>query len=237
MKLRTLIVDDEKPARDLLQDYSQKIEEIELLGMAKNGLEAKKMLNKAPIDLLFLDIQMPDLSGIDLLKILDKKPCVVITSAYKNYAIESFELDVLDYIVKPISLERFYKSVRKAHDFLRFNAHEKSLSFDFLFLKDGNRLTKVNFRDISYIEGYREYLKIHQAASNTLLTLMSFTSVEQMLPESYFQRIHRSYLVNLKHLKHIQPKHVVLDDGTVLPISSTYKKPLQDHLIKMGFSE
>lgn len=236
MRLRTLIVDDEKPARDLLKDYVEKIPEIELAGMAKNGLEAKAMLSNSKIDLLFLDIHMPEISGIDLLKILDKKPCVVITSAYKNHAIESFELDVLDYIVKPISLERFYKSVKKAKDYLTFNSTEQNKTLEFVFIKDGNRLTKLNFDEIMYIEGYREYLKIVRLAGDPLLTLMSFKEMENKLPETYFQRIHRSFLVNLKHVKYIHSKHVTTLNEKVLPVSSTYQKLLHERLIRLGLS-
>lgn len=233
--MKCIIVDDEKPARALLENYIQQLGQIELVASCKNALEARDILQRKQIDLMVLDIQMPDLTGIDLLKILDNRPLTIITSAYKQHALDGYELDVIDYIVKPVSLERFHKAISKAKEFLQFKYAPAGMIKDFIFIKDANRLIKVVFDDILYIEGYREYLKVHLQNEKTLMPLMSFLEIEKLLTNPQFFRVHKSYLVNLKHILNIESRVITIEGGISLTISDTYKNAFFEHLKKFGW--
>ena len=239
--INVIIVDDEPLAQDVLETYIEKIPELHLSGKCSNALEANELLKKESIDLMFLDIQMPQLTGIDFLKTLSKPPLVVFTTAYPNYAVEGFELNALDYLLKPISLERFMKSVNKAAEQLERQRKSRPApsgsaeegtqeAIDFLFVKADKKLVKVNFHEIIYIEGLKDYVIIRMD-SQRVITLQTMKSLEDKLPAQKFMRIHRSYIVNVDKIYAIfgnmveilekgQPKH--------LPIGKNYRDELLD---------
>ncbi|MFM8450636.1 MAG: LytR/AlgR family response regulator transcription factor [Haliscomenobacter sp.] len=237
--IKVIIVDDEPLAQDVLETYIEKIPELKLVGICNNALEANELLKKETVDLMFLDIQMPQLTGIDFLKTLNKPPLVVFTTAFSNYAVEGFELNALDYLLKPISLERFMKAVNKAaeqlerarhhHDHAE-EEHSANEHPDYLFVKADKKLVKVNFQEIIYIEGLKDYVIIRMD-NQRVITLQTMKSLEDKMPVHKFKRIHRSYIVNVDKIHAIignmvevmekgQPKH--------LPIGKNYRDELLD---------
>ena len=207
-KIRTLIVDDEKPAVELLAAYVSKIPELELAGTAHSAIAARTVLHEKPIDLLFLDIQMPDLTGLELLKMLENPPATILTTAYSEFALEGYELDVADYLLKPIEFERFYRSVSKI---LEKKLPQPAVSpspapptgDDYFFVKTDHQIVKVNFRDILFIESLREYVRIHTPAER-IVARLSLQRLEELLPPEHFIRIHRTYIVNIGHVQKIE---------------------------------
>ncbi|MEY3051855.1 MAG: hypothetical protein RLY31_1640 [Bacteroidota bacterium] len=234
--INTLIVDDEPLALDVMETYLEKMPEIRLVRRCGNAFEALQALQQEDIDLVFLDIQMPQLTGIDLLRTLSDPPLVIFTTAYPNYAIEGFELNATDYLLKPISLERFVKAVNKATEQIerrrRENAHEMHLvdAEDFIFVKSDKRFVKVKFSEVVYIEGLKDYVII-RTEKGRIITLQTMKSLEEKLPQRLFRRIHRSFMVNIDKVEAIlgnmvevvekgQPKH--------LPIGKNYRDDLSD---------
>ena len=234
--INVIIVDDEPLAQDVLETYIEKIAELNLVQKCSNALEANEALKTHDIDLMFLDIQMPQLTGIDFLKTLSKPPLVIFTTAYPNYAIEGFELNALDYLLKPISLERFMKAVNKAMDRIDLERKDSAAeivdaggeNLDYIFVKADKKLIKVNYSDIIYIEGLKDYVIIRMD-KNRIITLQTMKSLEEKLPSHIFKRIHRSYIINIEKINAIvgnmvevvekgQPKH--------LPIGKNYREDL-----------
>jgi len=233
-----IIVEDEPLARSLMENYIQKVPYLHLVQSFSNPLKALEYLRENTVDILFSDIQMPEITGITLLKILQKKPLIILTTAYSEYAIEGYELDVLDYLLKPITFERFLKSVEKAT--LRLNGNllpktpEKNVSENFplivptesiqpfIFMKDGTKLVKIRLNEIMYIEGLKDYVTIY-TLQQKIVSLQTIKSLESTLPEKQFIRIHNSYIVALEWIEAIQREKVQI--GKVfLPISDTYRK-------------
>ncbi|RMD73688.1 MAG: DNA-binding response regulator [Bacteroidetes bacterium] len=238
--IRTIIVDDEPLALDVLETYIEQVPELELVARCANALEANKVLAEEEIDLMFLDIQMPQLTGIDFLKSLVRPPLVVFTTAYPNYAIEGFELDALDYLLKPISMERFLKAVNRASEMLKLRQadehpateqtadDELQTEDDFIFVKSDKKLVRVNYDDVLYIEGLKDYVIIRMEKGR-VITLQTMKSLEDKLPRQRFQRIHRSYIVNLDKIQAIIGNMVeVMEKGQVkhLPVGKNYREEL-----------
>jgi len=238
--IRTIIVDDEPLALDVLETYIEQVPELELVARCSNALEANKVLAEEEIDLMFLDIQMPQLTGIDFLKSLVRPPLVVFTTAYPNYAIEGFELDALDYLLKPISMERFLKAVNRASEMLKLRQadehpateqtadDELQTEDDFIFVKSDKKLVRVNYDDVLYIEGLKDYVIIRMEKGR-VITLQTMKSLEDKLPRQRFQRIHRSYIVNLDKIQAIIGNMVeVMEKGQVkhLPVGKNYREEL-----------
>ncbi|OYT16909.1 MAG: DNA-binding response regulator, partial [Bacteroidetes bacterium 4572_77] len=196
--MRCLIIDDEYLARVLISDYVSKLPYLKLVAICKNASEAMEILEKEPIDLMFLDIQMPQLTGMDFVKSLNNKPLTIFTTAYPEYAIDSYELDIIDYLLKPISFERFLLSVKKAQQ--QFKLIQKTEQKNYITIKSEHRLYKVLFQDILYIEGLKEYLSFYTKQGKRIITLESLKALEQKLPDN-FTRIHRSYIVNRNEVK------------------------------------
>lgn len=233
--LNVLIVDDEPLALDVLETYIGQMPELRLVKRCSNALEANEALKNYEIDLMFLDIQMPQLTGIDFVKTLTKPPMVVFTTAYANYAIQGFDLNALDYLLKPISLERFMKAVNKAMDqsdlMSSSNGGQSLESADFFFVKADKKLVKVNFEDILYIEGLKDYVIIRLKISR-VITLQTMKSLEEKLPHGRFKRIHRSYIVAMDKILAIEGNMVEVqekDKPKLLPIGKNYR----DELIEM----
>jgi two-component system, LytTR family, response regulator len=232
-----LIVEDEPLARNLLTDYVRKVPFLNLVQACANPMDALEVLRTNSIDLLFLDIQMPEITGITLLKILQKKPLVILTTAYSEYALESYELDVVDYLLKPITFDRFLKAVDKASQRLKTSspatANEKQTSesmADFVFVKDGTKLVKINFDDILYVEGLKDYVTIH-TATQKVISLQRLKSLEMQLPADRFIRVHHSYIIALKAIDFIHKGEVQIRNQ-MIPISDSYRKSFKEFIDK-----
>jgi DNA-binding LytR/AlgR family response regulator len=230
-----LIVDDEPLARSLLKDYVSKISSLRLVDVCSNPLAAMEVLKVNQVDLLFLDIQMPEITGISLLKIMKNKPLVVLTTAYSEYAIESYELDVVDYLLKPITFQRFLQAVDKVSSRLQQpqNQTEKvipSTGQPFIFVKDGTKLVKVNWSDILYIEGLKDYVTIH-TRQQKIISLQRLKALEEQLPADQFIRIHNSFIVALSAIDSVQKNEIHIGQA-VLPISDSYRKTFRDFIEK-----
>lgn len=236
--LNCIIVEDEPLARGLLEQYIDKIPYLNLLHSISNPLEALDILRNSSPDILFLDVQMPEITGITLLKMLKKKPIVILTTAYSEYAIEGYELDVTDYLLKPITFERFLKSVEKASEMLISTTDQKNLismpeavvsqDNNFFFVKDGTKMVKVNFHEIKYIEGLKDYVKI-VTTNKKITTLQRMKTLEELLPEELFIRVHHSYIVGLKWVEVIERDGLLIGDESI-PISDTYRKAFKKYV-------
>ncbi|MBY5958428.1 LytTR family DNA-binding domain-containing protein [Membranicola marinus] len=225
--INTIIVDDEPLAQEILETYLESYEDFELIGTCKNAMEANKLLKDNKVDVMFLDIQMPQLNGIDFLKILDNPPLVVFTTAFKEYALEGFELDALDYLLKPISKDRFSKAIDK----IRAELGKSSEAFeDSIFVKSDKKLHRLFYDEIFFIEGLKDYVIIKTAQSR-IVTLQTMKSLEVKLPHRSFMRIHRSYIINLDKIKSVIGNNVEIEiDGkkSKLPIGKIYRDDLLD---------
>lgn len=236
--INVIIVDDEPLAQDVLETYIEKIPEFNLVKKCSNAFEANDALKNNDIELMFLDIQMPQLTGIDFLKTLSKPPLVIFTTAYPNYAIEGFELDALDYLLKPISVDRFMKAANKAIEQVglqqKDGATVSSGSGDagqqqeYFFVKADKKLVKVNFKEIIYIEGLKDYVIIRMDQTR-VITLQTMKSLEHKLPDTQFMRIHRSYIVNIEKINAIIGNMVEVmekNQAKHLPIGKNYREEL-----------
>lgn len=215
--MRCLIVDDEPAAREILRRYISDADELELVGECKDALEARKVLRETGIDLLFLDINMPRLSGIELLKSLQNPPKVVLTTAYSDHALEGYELDVVDYLLKPFSFDRFLRAIEKADR----NASNSNTGEEHIIIKADGKLYRIGYDEILYAESKGDYITVH-TETKKLTYHQTLKNFEQLLPEQLFSRIHKSYLVSLSKIEYLEGN--MLSVGPVkLPIGSTYK--------------
>lgn len=227
MKIKCLIIDDEPLAIKLIEDYISKTYFLELGFSTVNPLIGLQKMKEESYDLIFLDIQMPELNGMDFLKIIKNKTQVILTTAYSDFALESYEYGVVDYLLKPISYDRFYKSVLRVKEQFLENSSEKSNTEkkDFFFVKSEGKQIKVHFQEILYIEGLRDYVNI-KTTSDELIVLENLKNLENMLPR-HFKRIHKSYIVNLQKITSIEGNKVFIEK---LPINigETYKVSFQN---------
>jgi len=237
LKLNCVIIEDEPLARNLMIDYVKKVPSLNLLQAFSNPLEALEALRTLPVDVLFLDIQMPEITGISLLKILTKKPFVILTTAYSDYALQGYELDVTDYLLKPVTFERFLKAVDKVIQRSDseiapaiVQTEQQSTIPPFVFVKDGTKLVKVKLDDILYVEGLKDYVTIH-TKTQKIVTLQRLKSLEEQLPSNKFIRIHNSYIVALAAIDVIQ-KNEVKVGAVSLSIGDTYKKSFKEFIEK-----
>jgi DNA-binding LytR/AlgR family response regulator len=224
-KIRCIIVDDEELARALIKEYVSKIPSLELVGTYKNPLEALEVLRAEHIDLMFLDIQMPELTGIQFLKSLEKKPVVIFTTAYPEYALEGYELDVVDYLVKPVSIERFLHSVNKATKILHNKTGNagKTNQPDFIVIHADHKIYRLLLADILYIEGLREYVSYFTADGKRIIALESLKKLEEILPSHMFMRVHKSYIVPINRVRVIEGNMVMIEKKGI-PIGASYKE-------------
>lgn len=232
MQIRCLAIDDEPLALQQLSGYITKTPIFELIASCKSAFEAMEIMDANEVDLLFVDIQMPDLTGMDFVKSLKKDVKVIFTTAYEEYALEGFKVDALDYILKPFGYEEFLKAANKANDY--FSLKEKATisvdsKNDYLFVKSEYKIRKINLDNILYIEGLREYVKIHQTEGKPILSLLSMKSLLAKLPEERFMRVHRSFIVNLDKINTIERSRIVFGD-VYIPISDQYKEQFQKFL-------
>lgn len=233
MNLRCIIVDDEPLAREGLELLVRETGILDFLGSCCNAMEASQMLAREQIDLMFLDIEMPRVRGIDFLKGLSSPPLVIITTAYPNFALEGFELNVLDYLVKPITPERFLRAVNRARDMLTIK-HTPSPEADFFFIKCNNSYEKINYDDILYIEGTQNYVTIN-TQQGKFMTLATMKSVEEQLPVCRFLRIQKSFIVAVNKIQSLSGNEITIGPHKI-PVSRIYKDELMQlidrHLIR-----
>jgi DNA-binding LytR/AlgR family response regulator len=235
MKLKCLIVEDEPIAQDILKSYIDRTDFFEVTAQLSNAIDAFSFLQNSSVNLLFLDIKMPQMSGIELLKALSNKPKVIITSAYRDFAIEAFDLDVIDYLLKPFSFERFLKAVSKAfHEAspglsptLSSKTFPKEKSF--FFVKGNKQLQKIYVDEIAYIESQRDYLKFKMIDEQEIITRQTIGYYEQFLPAQLFIRIHRSFIVAIDKIKTAEVNRLLVGQG-YLPIGRNYKQHVFEYL-------
>lgn len=237
--INVIIVDDEPLALDIMETFVKSQPQLHLVARCNSALEANQVIREQEVDLMFLDIQMPMLTGIDFVKTLSKPPLVVFTTAYANYAVEGFELNAVDYLLKPISLDRFIKAVNKAQELLELQRKQdlseaaqidnEQSGPDYFFVKADKKMVKINFKDIIYVEGLKDYVIIRMDAQR-IVTLQTMKSLEERLPSDQFLRIHRSYIVNIDRINAVignmvevvekgQPKHI--------PVGKNHRDELQ----------
>jgi two-component system, LytTR family, response regulator len=230
--LRCLLVDDEPLALRLLAGYVERIPFLELVGTCRSAIEAMQVLQRESVDVLFLDVQMPDLTGVDFVRTLRPNAAVVFTTAYKQYAVEGFDLDAVDYLIKPIPFDRFLKAATKVQERLQPAAPPAAgaapaapapaAAEEFIFVKADYHTQRVTLRDIRYLEGLKDYVKIHTGAGKPLLTLNSLRAFEERLPATEFVRVHRSYIVALNWIDSIRKNRIYLAGDVVIPVGDAY---------------
>jgi DNA-binding LytR/AlgR family response regulator len=222
-----IVIDDEPLARQGMELHIANVGSLQLLGSFSNPLAAADFMRKEEVDLMFLDINMPELSGLDFLKALRDAPLVIFTTAYPQYALESYELDAIDYLVKPIRIERFLKAVNKAENHLKLlqqeakNSHVEKIEDDFVFIKADRKFFKINFKDILYIEGLKDYVVIY-TIDNKIITSMNVKTISAQLPAAVFARVSKSYIVNVKHINSFDNELVYIN-GNEIPIGQSFK--------------
>jgi DNA-binding LytR/AlgR family response regulator len=229
MKTKCLIIDDEPLARDLMRNHIEKLDNIEIVAECGDAMKALQELRNQKIDLMFMDIQMPQITGLEFLKILKNPPKVIITTAYREYALEGFELDVVDYLLKPITFERFLKSVNKYYQMSQDESNVTATATEimqtdepFIYVKENKRVIKVHLSEILYIEGLSEYVQIY-TDKKKIITKTTMTSLEEKLPEEGFMRIHKSFIVSLSRIEAFTSTTIEVP-GKELPIGRSYKR-------------
>lgn len=232
MKLKCLIIDDEPLAIELLKSYVEKTPFLELSGTFDNALSAIDTINKNNIDILFLDINMPQISGLEFSKTLPPSLKIIFTTAYDQYAIEGFRLNALDYLLKPINYTEFLQAANKALEWFKLLENNQSTS---IFIKSGYRIEKIEFKDILYIENQKDYVKFHlDGTKEPVSSLMSMQSLEEKLPDKLFMRVHRSFIVNLDKVKTIE-RNCIVFGKEYIPVSESYKSKFMEFLNKHFF--
>ena len=234
-KISCVIVDDEPVARAILTSFVAKIPNLELVKSCKNAMEAFDVANKQSIDIFFLDINMPDISGLSLAKSINKNSKIIFTTAYREYAIDGFNLQALDYLLKPISFDRFLQAINKYFEGTSYMGREIKtaetfVKNDFIFVRSDRKMVKINFDEIMFIESLSDYIKIHLVA-NTITTRETISNIETKLPTKNFLRIHRSYIVNLKKMSSYTNEYIEIGKKA-FPISRTHKENVLKKLME-----
>lgn len=219
--IRCIAIDDEPPARDLVKGYIEKNEDLELLAVFNDPIEGLQFVQKEKVPLLFLDINMPGLNGMQVSRLVPEETKVIFTSAYQKYALESYRVDALDYLLKPFSYEEFQGAVKKAKDFFSLKSDD-SPEEDYMFIKADYKLHKVFFDNILYIENIKDYISLHFKDGGKLMPLMSLKSMEEILPKN-FMKVHRSFIVNLDAVEMVERKRILFGKNSV-PIADKYKE-------------
>ena len=240
--MKCIIIDDEPLAIDVITSYCQALGSVEVICTFTNAIEALDFINNNRIDLVFSDIEMPNISGIELIRSLEGKvPYFIFTTAYPQYALEGFDLNAMDYLVKPIPFPRFIKAVNRVKEMIKLN--DVSTSFNvssaggeapahedgFIFVKSEYENLKIDINAIKHIQGLKDYLKIHSENAKPILTLMSFKEMQSKLPEATFIRVHRSYLINVNKITSIQKNRIIINDERI-PIGESYKSMVYNRL-------
>jgi DNA-binding LytR/AlgR family response regulator len=230
MIIKCLALDDEPLALEKMGNYIRKTPFLELVSSCRSGFEAIDFLSKARVDLIFADINMPDINGLDFVKSLQDKPQIVFITAFSEYAFEGFRVNALDFLLKPIGYNEFLKAANKARNYFETNRtsrEDKDENKDYLFVKSEYKIVRIRLDEIIYIEGMREYVRIHLTTGKSLMPLISLRVLEEQLPSSKFMRVHRSYIVNLEKINTIDHSRIVFDGKVYIPVSEQYKDYFQ----------
>jgi len=234
MNIRCLAIDDEPLAVKKIAGYIQKVPFLELVAECRSASEAMRIMDQADIQLLFIDINMPDISGMEFVKSLTNKPYVVFTTAYSEYAVEGFQVDAIDYLLKPITFSNFLKAANKVKNLFDLSANNQKegvkTTANHLFVKSEYKLIRIELDDIKFIESQHEYIKIHLVNSTPVLTQLSLKSIEEQLPSDRFMRVHRSYIVNLAKISVIERNRIVFDGKIYIPVSDQFKSKFQSYI-------
>ena len=233
--ISTIAIDDEPLALQLVTGYIEKTPGLKLAGKFDNPLDAVEFMAREKVELVFVDVQMPDLSGIEFTRSMVRGPKVIFTTAYEKYALEGFRLDVVDYLLKPFSYEEFFRAVQKVQNLIKLEdtaLNQVEANTEFLFLKSDYKIKRINFNDILYIEGLKDYVKVYTAGDpKPVLSLTSLKTLETKLPENKFMRVHRSFIVNLDKIATIERSRIVFGKAYI-PVSDQYKDKFQEYLNK-----
>jgi len=231
MKIRCLAIDDEPYALQQIAGYIRKTAFLELVGECRNAFEALEIMTKVKIDLLFLDINMPELSGMEMMKTLGHEAGVIFTTAYSEYAVESYRVNAIDYLLKPITYQDFLKAAVKAQKVLSTKASTTTHpEKGYFFVKSEGRDKRINLEDIDYIESLSEYVRIHRSGKPPVMSLMRLKSIERMLPMDRFMRVHRSYIVNLSKIETVERGRIIFGGKVYIPVSEQYRERLRGFL-------
>jgi DNA-binding LytR/AlgR family response regulator len=226
--INCLVVDDEPIAREGMMEYIGQISYLNLVAQCKSAAEAAGLLQKHKIDLIFLDIQMPKLTGIEFVKALAEPPLIIFTTAYSEYALEGFELDVVDYLLKPISFARFLKSAEKAQSYLNAKNKEVSITQDFFFIKCNGKIEKIMMADVIFIEAMSNYVIIH-TKQKKYISYLTFSGIEEQLPTDLFVRIHKSYIVAISAIQTIDGNNLMAN-SVRLPVSKNQRNDVMNRI-------
>ncbi len=239
MNLKCVIIDDEVIARELLAKYISKIPELELMGSFGNALNAMQLFREGNIDILFLDIEMPNINGLDFLKSLNANPSVILTTAYSEYAIQSYDLGVLDYLIKPIEFDRFYKAINKALAQRQIKSLPLSTNSEEqqprgyperIFVKANNKVLNIDLKEVLYITSKGAYIQLVMTSGEKFMVLQSMNRMEEILPDNRFFRVHRSHIVNIRHVKTIEGNTIKIGQGKEITISKSKREAFLQHI-------
>lgn len=232
--IRCIAIDDEPLAVIKIAGYIRKVPFLELVAECRSAAEAMNIMDSTDVQLLFIDINMPDISGMEFVKSLTNKPYVVFTTAYSEYAVEGFQVEAVDYLLKPITFSNFLKAANKVKNLIELTANNQKESVkttaNHLFVKSDYKLIRIELDDIKYIESQHEYIKIHLVNSAPVMTQLSLKSIEEQLPPDRFMRVHRSYIVNLSKVSVIERNRIVFDGKVYIPVSEQYKEKFQEYI-------
>ena len=235
MTIKCIAIDDEPLALKQISAYIEKTPFLECVALCNSAFDAMDFLANNDVDLMFVDINMPDLNGMDFVKSLVEKPQVIFTTAYSEYALEGFQVDALDYILKPISYDIFLKAATKAKNWFDLNQKQPEIiqtTSDYLFVKSEYKLIRILLSDIKYIESANEYIQIHLTNEEPVTTLIRLKAMEEQLPKNKFMRVHRSFIVNLDQVKVIERNRIIFDHKIYIPIGDQYKEAFQSFIDK-----
>lgn len=242
--MKCIAVDDEPLALTQLSEYISRVPFLTLVRSCQDAFEAMKVLSDEEVDLIFVDINMPDLNGLDFIRSLISRPLVVFTTAYSEYALEGFKLDAIDYLLKPFEFQDLLKAADKARRQYEFRLLEQQgelggvsqIRGDLLFVKSDNKVVRIDLKDIRYIEGMSEYVRIFvESEAKPIVTLASLQKMEERLP-SHFMRVHRSYIVNLRKITEVSRLRIIFDKNTYIPVGENYKERFTDYIGKLSFN-
>ncbi|MCX6307203.1 MAG: LytTR family DNA-binding domain-containing protein [Bacteroidetes bacterium] len=234
MKISCIAIDDEPLAVKKISAYIQKTPFLELVAECRSAFEAMEIINNRAVQVIFIDINMPDLSGLEFVKSLTNKPYIVFTTAYSEYAVEGFLVDAADYLLKPITYSSFLKAANKVKNLIDLTASSQKESIrataSHLFVKSDYKLLRIELDDIKFIESQHEYIKVHLINSAPVVTQLSMKTIEEQLPPDRFMRVHRSFIVSLKKISVIERNRIVFDGKVYIPVSDQYKEKFQEYI-------